>query len=112
MKDCFFCTIIFSIVVSVTGCNNTAQPGGSGSAETVKTDTLHFRDSTIVANGEDSVAGKPIFKASGNEPFWGVTIDARDITFTSLVEGFKNFTVPFAEPIRAMDANVKMYRSQ
>jgi uncharacterized membrane protein len=112
MKDCFFWAIIFSLVVSATGCNSPLPTGGSGSPATGKTDTVRSPEGTIVAKQQDSVSRKPIFKASGNEPFWGITIDARDITFTSLAEGFNNFIVPFSEPIQAMDANVKMYQSQ
>jgi uncharacterized membrane protein len=112
MKDYFLCAIIFSLIVSFTACNNKPQSHSSSSAETIKTDTLLSRDSSQIAKQEDSVIEKPIFKATGNEPFWGITIDARNITFTSLVEGFNKFTAPYAEPIRAMDANVKMYRSQ
>ena len=112
MNDRIFRAIIFSLIVSVTACNNKPQSQGSGLDETIKADTLLSRDSSQVVIPEDSITEKPIFKATGNEPFWGITIDARDIKFTSLVEGFDKFTAAFAEPIRAMDANVKMYRSQ
>jgi len=112
MNDRIFRAIIFSLIVSVTACNNKPQSQGSGLDEKIKADTLLSRDSSQVVIPEDSITEKPIFKATGNEPFWGITIDARDIKFTSLVEGFDKFTAAFAEPIRAMDANVKMYRSQ
>jgi heat shock protein HslJ/uncharacterized membrane protein len=53
-----------------------------------------------------------LFKASGNEPFWGLEITEKSIVFTSLTEGLESFHAPVTEPIKAMDANVKVYRSQ
>ena len=50
------------------------------------------------------------FTASGNEPFWNIAISDDQIEFTSLITGFESIKVPHVEPIRAMDANVKMYR--
>jgi heat shock protein HslJ len=49
------------------------------------------------------------FKATGNEPFWGLEISEDGIEFKSLTE-LETFKAPHTEPIRAMDANVKMYR--
>jgi heat shock protein HslJ/uncharacterized membrane protein len=51
----------------------------------------------------------PYFKANGNEPFWNLTISEKEIVFKSLLPGFENFTMPQANPIQAMDANVKRY---
>jgi len=53
---------------------------------------------------------KNYFIASGNEPFWNVAISENQIEFTSLIEGYENIKTSHVEPIRAMDANVKMYR--
>ena len=52
----------------------------------------------------------PYFKATGNEPFWGLEIANDSIVFKSLMDGEKTLKVAHIEPIRAMDANVKMYR--
>ena len=52
------------------------------------------------------------FQASGTEPFWNVRLSDTQIQFTSLGEGFEQFTTPPVEPIRAMDANVKMYQAE
>ncbi len=52
----------------------------------------------------------PYFKANGNEPFWNFTISETGIQFTSLMENFENFTTPHADPISAMDANIKLYK--
>ncbi len=52
----------------------------------------------------------PYFKASGNEPFWNITIAETGIEFKSLIADFEDFKTPHNEPIKAMDANVKQYR--
>ena len=49
----------------------------------------------------------PYFIASGNEPFWNVRIAKDFITIKFLQD---SITIPHEAPIRAMDANVKMYK--
>lgn len=53
---------------------------------------------------------KYYFKATGNEPFWGIKIGSDQIVFTSLIPGKESIIFPAVEPIRAMDANVRMYK--
>ena len=50
------------------------------------------------------------FKATGNEPFWGIKIGNDQIVFTSLITGKESITFPAVDAIRAMDANVRMYK--
>lgn len=50
------------------------------------------------------------FKATGNEPFWGIKFGNENIVFTSLIPGKEKLVFPAEEATRAMDANVKMYR--
>jgi heat shock protein HslJ/uncharacterized membrane protein len=50
------------------------------------------------------------FRANGNEPDWSLKISENDIEFTSLKPGFESLKGAHVDPIRAMDANVKMYR--
>jgi len=50
------------------------------------------------------------FKATGNEPFWGIKIGNEQIIFTSLIPGKESITFPAVAAVRAMDANVKMYK--
>ena len=50
------------------------------------------------------------FRGSGNEPDWSLKISEKSIEFTSLKPGFEFISGIHIEPIRAMDANVKMYR--
>lgn len=51
------------------------------------------------------------FKATGNEPFWGLSISEAKIQLQSLADD-KTYTFPHTAPIKAMDANVKMYRTE
>jgi len=48
------------------------------------------------------------FKAIGTEPFWSLEISEDMIRFQGIEAG-SEFTTPHVEPIRAMDANVKLY---
>jgi heat shock protein HslJ/uncharacterized membrane protein len=50
------------------------------------------------------------FRGVGNEPEWSLKISEKTIEFTSLKPGFEALSGVHVEPIRAMDANVKMYR--
>lgn len=50
------------------------------------------------------------FRANGNEPDWSLKISENDIEFSSLKPGFESLRGAHVDPIRAMDANVKMYR--
>lgn len=54
---------------------------------------------------------KYYFKATGNEPFWGIKIGNEEIVFTSLIPGKEKIIFPAVDAIRAMDANVKMYQA-
>ncbi|CAN1539889.1 Domain of unknown function DUF306, Meta/HslJ [Flavobacteriaceae bacterium] len=49
------------------------------------------------------------FRGVGNEPEWSLKISEKTIEFTSLKPGFEALSGAHVEPIRAMDANVKMY---
>lgn len=49
------------------------------------------------------------FKAIGTEPFWSLEISEEMIRFQGIEAG-SEFTTPHVEPVRAMDANVKLYR--
>ncbi|WP_035647016.1 META domain-containing protein [Flavobacterium sp. ASV13] len=53
---------------------------------------------------------KYYFKGTGNEPFWGIKIGNEEIVFTSLIPGKEKLVFPAVEAIKAMDANVKMYK--
>lgn len=60
------------------------------------------------SNEEDDIT--LYFKASGNEPFWAIKIGKEKTVFTSLIEGKEKISFQSVEPVRAMDANIKMYK--
>lgn len=77
------------------------------------------------ATAQNEVGGKPTaayeqqrenlekgiyFRATGNEPEWSLKISETAVEFTSLKLGFESLKSIHVEPVRAMDANVKMYR--
>lgn len=51
---------------------------------------------------------QPYFKANGNEPFWGLEIFDDLIVFKSLAGD--SIKTPHAQPVFAMDSNVKQYK--
>lgn len=53
---------------------------------------------------------KYYFTATGNEPFWGLKIGNDNIVFTSLIPGKEKLVFAPVDAIKAMDANVKMYK--
>lgn len=91
MKNIFS---ILLLLVLITGCKTTASKDSNTASSGISTE-------------EDF---QYYFKATGNEPFWGIKIGNDQIVFTSLIPGKENITFPHTEPIKAMDANVKMYK--
>lgn len=94
-----------SIVVMVlffAGCKPTAVTA----PPTVEATTPSFEYKQQEENREKGI----YFRANGNEPDWNLKIGEKTIEFTSLKPGFETFNSEHAEPIRAMDANVKLYR--
>jgi heat shock protein HslJ/uncharacterized membrane protein len=76
------------------GCKTTANKETAGTDSTTSTE-------------EDL---KYYFKGTGNEPFWGIKMGNDEIVFTSLIPGKEKITFPAVDAIKAMDANVKMYK--
>lgn len=73
----------------------------------VKNSNMKETTSKTTSDEEDLTV---YFKATGNEPFWGLKIGKDETVFTSLIEGMESISFKSVEPIRAMDANVKMYK--
>lgn len=73
----------------------------------VKNSNMKETTSKTTSDEEDLTV---YFKATGNEPFWGLKIGKDKTVFTSLIEGMESISFKSVEPVRAMDANVKMYR--
>lgn len=53
---------------------------------------------------------KYYFTATGNEPFWGLKMGNENTVFTSLIPGKEKLVFSSVEAVKAMDANVKMYK--
>ncbi len=104
----FFTVVIFAVGLQVV-CNPVKNKSKKATS-IVKTDTAITAGAASMPN-KNKYGETIYFKASGNEPFWGLEITEANFRFTSLSEGFEAFNAPYTEPIRAMDANVKMYHS-
>ncbi|OXA80337.1 Heat shock protein HslJ [Flavobacterium aquidurense] len=91
MKNIFVFLVLSSLIVS-------CKSATSGSKETASATNSQEADMTIY------------FKATGNEPFWGITLGKEQTIFTSLIPGKEKIIFSSVEPIKAMDANVKMYK--
>lgn len=94
MKKLFSILLLLSLLIS---CKTVATKSPD-MKETTSTTSSHEEDMTVY------------FKATGNEPFWGLKIGKEKTVFTSMMEGKENLIFSSVEPIRAMDANVKMYK--
>lgn len=93
MKKLLSLLLLLSLIV---GCKSTAGK---------KSDT---KETSEYGNQEDEM--KYYFTATGNEPFWGIKLGNEEIVFTSLIPGKEKLVFPAVEAIKAMDANVKMYK--
>lgn len=98
MKKLF---LLVSVVILSYSCKTTVKP---------LTQPKEENNTTINTDKTDEYDGSTFFKATGNEPFWGLKIGKDSIKFTSLIEGLEEISSPYIDPIKAMDANVKLYR--
>src|SRR6187431_96838 len=89
------------IVLLITGCKSAVNAPN----EPVESEPT-FAYKQQMENLEKGI----YFRGNGNEPDWNLKISEKTIEFTSLKPGFETFTANHVEPVRAMDANVKMYR--
>jgi heat shock protein HslJ/uncharacterized membrane protein len=94
MKKALSLLLLLSLIV---GCKSTA-----GKISDKKETTSEY------GTQEDQM--KYYFTATGNEPFWALKMGIDGIEFTSLISGKEKLTFPATEVIRAMDANIKMYK--
>jgi heat shock protein HslJ len=94
-------TRLLPIIILIAGCKSAVTPPN----ETVKSEPS-FAYQQQMENLEKGI----YFRGNGSEPDWNLKISEKTIEFTSLIPGFETFRANHVEPIRAMDANVKMYR--
>lgn len=66
-----------------------------------------MKSTTSTINNSKSEDGRVYFKASGNEPFWGLTISENSIKFTTLED---SITVAQQLPTTSKDGNIKRYK--
>ncbi|KRB58072.1 META domain-containing protein [Flavobacterium sp. Root186] len=93
MKNIFSLLLLLSLVAS---CKSTA--GKTSDTQTISEYGIQ----------EDEM--KYYFTATGNKPFWGLKMGNDDIVFTSLIPGKEKLVFAPVDAIKAMDANVKMYK--
>ncbi|OOV20076.1 META domain-containing protein [Flavobacterium sp. LM4] len=93
MKKYLILFITFSLVYSCKSVNSKNTNSNNSSENTSEEDSTSY------------------FKATGNEPFWGLKIGKKKIVFTSLIQGKENLSFSSTKPIRAMGANIKSYKA-
>ncbi|OXB01675.1 heat-shock protein [Flavobacterium plurextorum] len=93
MKRILSLVFIFSLTI---GCKSTAGK------------TSDKQTTSEYGSQEDEM--KYYFTATGNEPFWGLKMGNDNIVFTSLIPGKEKLVFAPVDAIKAMDANVKMYK--
>lgn len=101
--------ILLGTLAGTWGCNETKNK--KMSEDTEQTENTPAPSGQEGAAKETNLTG-PFFKASGNEPFWNLTMEGDQMTFTSLIEGYEELHTPLPEMQRAADANVKRYRAE
>lgn len=90
-------TLFLLLSILIISCKTT-NTNGTDNKDAVSSNTSKEEDMTVY------------FRATGTEPFWAIQIGREQTVFTSLIKGKESLTFSSTEPIRAMDANVKMYK--
>ncbi|UNY98369.1 META domain-containing protein [Zhouia spongiae] len=112
MKRVIFPVLFVAMVF--TACKDNKTTKEADNTEPVDSVTTGMkekksRESTVAVTENNS---ETYFKGVGTEPFWSIEFSGKMIKFTSLTEAHKEFTVPATEPVRAADANIKMYKAE
>ncbi|WP_394776824.1 META domain-containing protein [Flavobacterium sp.] len=94
MKNILSILLLLSFII---GCKSIA-----GKNSEVKGTTSEY------GTQEDQM--KYYFTATGNEPFWALKMGTENIEFTSIISGREKLVFPASEAVKAMDANVEMYK--
>lgn len=101
--------LVVITIVSIL-INTACQPDGQHHTAVDTTEKISaISDDTA---SEAVVDDKPYFKASGTEPFWGLTISNTSIRLSSINQYNDSFNAPHTEPINTSDANIKTYNLQ
>ncbi|WP_269222782.1 META domain-containing protein [Flavobacterium sp. IMCC34518] len=95
------CILLLSVFLLISSCKSVSAK----TKEVAKTEpTTEYKQQ--MENLDQGI----YFRGVGNEPEWSLKISEKTIEFNSLKPGFESLSGAHVEPIRAMDANVKMYR--
>lgn len=108
-------SLILSLaIVLFFGCvekkkEETSKPEATEASKEITTDTIQTEEKKremepIAINIDGSY-----FKATGTEPFWGLKIYDNRVVLQTMEDTIQT---PHAEPIKAQDANISMYRIQ
>jgi heat shock protein HslJ/uncharacterized membrane protein len=92
---------LLAIAALVVSCKS----GAAAPKDIVKTEPT-FAYKQQMENLEKGI----YFRGNGNEPDWSLKISDKTIEFKSLKPGFESLKGAHLDPIRAMDANVQLYR--
>ncbi|PHR13234.1 MAG: hypothetical protein COA40_07010 [Aequorivita sp.] len=90
------------IVLTILGlaffsCKNSTKEDGEPIIPTDTKATMEYNENRLDTIPENRELTR-VFKGSGGEPFWSVTLDADKIHFESAVESLKSFSASIATP--------------
>ncbi|WP_257670900.1 META domain-containing protein [Parapedobacter tibetensis] len=99
---------LFFLSIILLSCNNKIANKNNDVLKTSLKDSANIETTKGLKNN-NQVSNDVYFRATGTEPFWGLEISESLIKLTTI--GDSTMT-PHTFPVRAMDANVKMYKIQ
>lgn len=97
----FLQVFIFSLIL--LSCNSKKNKN----KEVIEVSTTS--EATETPKNNNRVGNEIYFKASGNEPFWGLEVSGNTIKLRTIGD---SIVAPHTIPAPAMDANLKMYKVQ
>lgn len=99
---------LFFISFILISCNNKSAKKNN---DVLNTSTKDSANVEIIKNQKNNkqVGNEVYFRATGNEPFWGLEISESQIKLTTIGD---SLVIPSTVSTHAIDANVKMYKIQ
>lgn len=79
-------------------------------SSTVQKEVFKIEPTPAYKQQMENLENEIYFRGMGSEPDWSLKISEKAIEFASLKPGFESLLGNHVEPVRAMDANVKMYQ--
>ncbi|MBC9794445.1 META domain-containing protein [Sinomicrobium weinanense] len=99
LKHCFLVVLITQI-----SCNSNQKKDRDNTSPSPEKEK---QAETIQASNNTGTPAPAYFTASGTEPFWNLEISENMIRLNTVTDSLKT---PYTEPVKAMDANVKLYK--